>query len=57
MFAKSDIRKGSIIEGVVGVLAEIRDYKIIAVLNDVSILCSRLKYMQWLTNSLTRRTN
>ena len=48
MFAKNDITKGSIIEGVVGVLAEIRDDEVIAGLNDVSILCSRLRDMQWL---------
>ena len=48
MFAENDITKGSIIEGVVGVLAEIRDDEVIAGLNDVSILCSRLRDMQWL---------
>ena len=48
MFAKNDITKGSVIEGVVGVLAEIRDDEVIAGLNDVSILCSRLRDMQWL---------
>ena len=48
MFAKNDITKGSIIEGVVGVLAEIRDDEVIAGLNDVYILCSRLRDMQWL---------
>ena len=48
LFAKEDIPKGSVIEGVAGFLAEIGDDEIVNGYNDVSILYSRLRNTQWM---------
>ena len=48
LFAKGDFNKGSVINGVIGFLAEIRDDEIVAGYNDVSILYSSFKKMQWI---------
>ncbi|XP_075260432.1 uncharacterized protein LOC142352001 isoform X1 [Convolutriloba macropyga] len=47
LFAKSDFARGSVINGVTGFLAEIKDDEIVAGLNDVSILYSQHKDIQW----------
>ena len=48
LFAKEDIPKGSVIEGVAGFLAEIGDDEVLNGYNDVSILYSRMRNTQWM---------
>ena len=48
LFAKEDIPKSSVIEGVAGFLAEIGDDEVVNGYNDVSILYSRMRNTQWM---------
>ena len=47
-FAKSEIEKGAVGNGIIGVLAELVESEIIAGFNDVSVLYSKLRNVQWL---------
>ena len=48
LFAKSEIEKGAVVNGIIGVLAELAESEIIAGFNDVSVLYSKLRNVQWL---------
>ena len=48
LFAKIEFTKGSVINGVIGFLAEIEENEIVEDYNDVSIIYSKLKGVQWL---------
>ena len=48
LFAESEIAKGEVINGVVGYLAEIEDCDIVDDYNDMSVIYSKLKNIQWL---------
>ena len=48
LFAKTELPKGSVINAVIGLLADINDNEIVAGVNDVSILCSQNKDLQWI---------
>ena len=48
LFAKTDVPKGNVVNGVVGFLAEIQESEIFEGHNDMSIIYSKLKNVQWL---------
>ena len=47
LFAKQNVEKGDTINGIIGFLVEITDDEIVPGFNDVSILYSELKNVQW----------
>ena len=48
LFAKSEIKKGAFVYRIIGVLAELVESEIIAGFNDVSVMYSKLRNVQWL---------
>ena len=49
LFAKAEILKGIIVKGVIGLLAEIRENGVVEGFNDMSVIYSKLKDIQWIT--------
>ena len=48
LFAKAEILKGSIVKGVIGFLAEIKENEVVEGFNDMSVIYSKLKGIQWI---------
>ena len=48
LFAKAEILKGSIVKGVIGFLAEIKENEVVEGFNDMSVIYNKLKGIQWI---------